>query len=98
MASWSSLTFLMSGKRFLRASLAVMDMPEVLLKWYRILYQKASDMGGPASGSAASGSSRRFRPGFWHFAGISAGLAFSGRIERATQLGGAPAGHVLYGE
>jgi hypothetical protein len=30
MASWSSLTFLMSGKRLLRASLAVMDMPSNL--------------------------------------------------------------------
>src|SRR5580692_6515727 len=98
MASWSSLTFLMSGKRFLRASLAVMDMPEVLLEWYRILYQKASDMDGPACRECGDRSSRRFRPGFWHFAGISAGLAFSGRIERATQLGGAPAGPVPYGE
>jgi hypothetical protein len=76
----------------------VMDMPEVLLEWYRILYRKASDTGGPAAGSAATGSSRRFRPGFRLFAGISAGLAFSGRIERATQLGGAPAGPVPYGE
>jgi hypothetical protein len=25
-----------------------MDMPEVLLKWYRILYQRTSDTGGPA--------------------------------------------------
>jgi hypothetical protein len=25
-----------------------MDMPELLLEWYRILYQKAVDIGGPA--------------------------------------------------
>src|ERR1700730_6082025 len=38
MASWSSLTFLMSGKRLLRASLAVMDMPGNLLEQYQIAY------------------------------------------------------------
>jgi hypothetical protein len=38
MASWSSLTFLISGKSSLRASLAVIDMKAALRKSYQIQY------------------------------------------------------------
>src|SRR5690606_21199972 len=38
MASWFSLTFLISGKRAFRASLAVIDMTSPFRQWYRITY------------------------------------------------------------
>lgn len=77
MTTRSSLTCFMSGKRFLRASDAVMDMPIPLPEWYNITVPL---FGGSEASATARLQSRAGGPAWWKSENFVANLAIAAEL------------------